>query len=71
VFKLIPPRTPGGAWIEKTLHVFNGSDGASPSAGVIFDRKGALYGTTESGGKYNAGTVFRLIPFAGRPDGPE
>ena len=43
-----------------------GSDGASPGAGVIFDREGALYGTTQIGGTGNggsgAGTVFKLTP---------
>jgi uncharacterized repeat protein (TIGR03803 family) len=41
-------------------------DGESPYAGLI-DIKGALYGTTEAGGKYDSGlgTVFALAPGAG------
>jgi hypothetical protein len=55
-FELEPPTRRGGAWTEKQLHVFaGGNDGARPSAGVIFDPKGDLYGTT-------VGTLFRLAP---------
>jgi uncharacterized repeat protein (TIGR03803 family) len=39
-----------------------GSDGESPSAGVIFDNSGNLYGTTQSGGANNDGIVFELSP---------
>jgi uncharacterized repeat protein (TIGR03803 family) len=37
-----------------------GSDGANPSAGVIQDSAGNLYGTTYNGGTSNAGVVFKL-----------
>jgi uncharacterized repeat protein (TIGR03803 family) len=36
------------------------SDGANPSAGVIEDGKGNLYGTTTNGDLYGLGTVFKL-----------
>jgi len=39
----------------------NGTDGQSPSAGLI-NVKGTLYGTTYSGGTYGYGTVFSLNP---------
>ena len=57
----------GGTWTEKVLHNFNndGADGADPVAGLVFDAAGNLYGTTESGGPYNWGTVFELTPTAG------
>jgi uncharacterized repeat protein (TIGR03803 family) len=44
------------------LHSFKGPpDGASPSAGLLRDAEGNLYGTTTNGGEsYNAGTVFEL-----------
>jgi uncharacterized repeat protein (TIGR03803 family) len=60
VFELT--RTEGGNWTEKVLHSFgNGTDGASPCAGVIFNG-GNLYGTTTSGGTHNQGTVFEFQP---------
>jgi uncharacterized repeat protein (TIGR03803 family) len=51
--------TTGGT--EKVLHSFrgNGTDGGGPTAGLI-DISGTLYGTTSSGGAYNAGTVFSI-----------
>jgi uncharacterized repeat protein (TIGR03803 family) len=64
VFELTP--TAGGGWTEKVLHGFgNGTDGAEPYAGLIFDVAGDLYGTTTGGGDYGHGTVFELAPTAG------
>jgi len=56
---------------EKVLYSFcsagNCTDGASPAAGLAFDKVGNLYGTTYNGGADYAyegccGTVFKLIP---------
>lgn len=48
-----------------TIYSFKGgADGASPHAGVIHDKNGALYGTTYQGGTRGHGTVFRLGPGA-------
>ncbi|MGD0189504.1 MAG: choice-of-anchor tandem repeat GloVer-containing protein [Rhizomicrobium sp.] len=53
VYKLAPDGT------ESLLHAFQGgADGAGPHAGLIEDPAGNLYGTTDSGGAANAGTVF-------------
>jgi uncharacterized repeat protein (TIGR03803 family) len=38
------------------------SDGQNPSAPLIFDASGNLYGTTQNGGPYSGGTVFELSP---------
>ena len=47
----------------KVLHSFNGTDGAYPYAGLVFDALGNLYGTTEyGGGDCNCGTLFKLTP---------
>jgi len=45
------------------LHDFGGgSDGAWPSAGLIRDADGNLYGATYYGGPSNQGTVFKVAP---------
>src|SRR6185369_16323811 len=60
------------------LHSFAGAptDGEFPLAGLIRDKAGNLYGTTEVGGAFNNGTVFKvdstgketvLHSFAGSP----
>lgn len=49
---------------EKVLHSFNGKDGNWPTASVIFDSSGNLYGTTFMGGANVCGTVFELVPQA-------
>jgi len=50
----------------KTLHTFQPSDGSQPSADLIFDAEGNLYGTAAGGGPNASGTVFKLAP---NPDG--
>ncbi|MGD0415528.1 MAG: choice-of-anchor tandem repeat GloVer-containing protein [Terriglobales bacterium] len=68
VYKL-SPITEGkkkGQWEERILHSFSsGKDGANPSAGVVLDAAGNIYGTTYYGGKSGVGTVFELIAPAG------
>jgi len=46
------------------LHTFTGEngDGATPYAGMILDTEGNLYGTTEFGGEWGGGSVFKLAP---------
>jgi uncharacterized repeat protein (TIGR03803 family) len=74
-FELSPPAQKGGAWTETLLYSFRGSaskDGANPNGGLIFDSKGAIYGTTQFGGNLEqgcrldqgegCGTVFTLKP---------
>lgn len=49
------------AQTEKVAYSFrNGADGVYPSAGVVRDSAGNLYGTTTYGGAYGLGTVFKL-----------
>ncbi len=58
VFKI---STRGGGF--KTLYSFTGQDdGSNPGSGVIRDSEGNLYGTTEDGGMFLSGTLFRLGP---------
>jgi uncharacterized repeat protein (TIGR03803 family) len=44
------------------LFAFSGTNGEAPSAGLILDNAGNLYGTTSLGGVPNYGTVFELSP---------
>jgi uncharacterized repeat protein (TIGR03803 family) len=69
VFQLSPHAN--GSWKEKVLHRFKRKDGAYPQ-GVIFDKVGKLYGTTQQGGNPNTctgdggcGVVFQLTPNSG------
>jgi uncharacterized repeat protein (TIGR03803 family) len=63
VFELKPA---AGGWTESVIYNFQaGNDGAAPSACLIFDRAGNLYGTTISGGPAFDGTVFQLTPAQG------
>ncbi len=67
-FRLNQPTTKGGTWRETILHRFkDGNDGAGPNGGLIFDAKGALYGTAGGGGAGNGfGVAFRLADEGGR-----
>jgi uncharacterized repeat protein (TIGR03803 family) len=60
VFELTPSM---GKWTFHLLHSFDGTDGDSPTAGLIFDSSGSLYGTTLAGGTgctLGCGVVFKL-----------
>jgi uncharacterized repeat protein (TIGR03803 family) len=58
VFKLTPK---GKKWAETVLYSFTSDpDGAHPSAGLVMDSDGNLYGTTQYGGASGEGTVFKL-----------
>ena len=61
VFELSPPASPGGSWSETILHTFAGTDAAKPN-GLALGADGTLYGTAESGGAFNHGTVFSVTP---------
>jgi uncharacterized repeat protein (TIGR03803 family) len=75
----LPPIPQGGCGVvfrvdttgkETVLHTFTGADGNEPSAGLIRDLAGNLYGTTYVGGdlncgsepSYGCGEVFKLSP---------
>jgi uncharacterized repeat protein (TIGR03803 family) len=65
VFRLSRATNLGGTWNETVIYNFQGgSDGSIPVDGLIFDKSGNLYGTTESGGSgvCGCGTVFKLSP---------
>jgi len=62
VFKIAPDGT------ETVLYSFSGQrDGGYPSAPLVMDQAGNLYGTTETGGKFakcgfGCGVVFKVSP---------
>lgn len=62
IFELVPPSSPGSSWTENILHSFDSTDGKNPYGGVIFDKQGNLYGTTDGDFNGNYGNVFQLSP---------
>ncbi|MBZ5574113.1 MAG: hypothetical protein LAO09_19790 [Acidobacteriia bacterium] len=75
IFQLSPPRTTSksAAWTEKVLYSFQGldtGDGGQPNGGLLFDKAGAIYGTTFYGGSNGpncisfdgCGIIFQLTP---------
>jgi uncharacterized repeat protein (TIGR03803 family) len=57
VFKVAPDGT------ETVLYAFKGGrDGGGPTAGLVADAAGNLYGTTSVGGKLGFGVAFKLAP---------
>lgn len=60
VFQLVPKA--GGAYQYRVLYSFTGaSDGSGPYSGVILDKAGNVYGTTNFGGANSYGTIFELV----------
>lgn len=45
-----------------TVHGFSGPDGSFPLAGLVLASDGNFYGTTNFGGTFNDGTVFKMSP---------
>jgi uncharacterized repeat protein (TIGR03803 family) len=64
VFELSPPAVEGEPWQETLLYGFQPYpyDPDYPSAGVIFDEAGNLYGTSQNGGLSYQGTAFKVLP---------
>jgi uncharacterized repeat protein (TIGR03803 family) len=62
VFEVSPA---DGAWTEKLVYSFSGSDGLSPYSTPSIDANGNLYGTTYYGGPFSQGTVFQLTLASG------
>jgi uncharacterized repeat protein (TIGR03803 family) len=69
VYKLVPPASGQTTWQHTVIYSFiysnigNGKDDScQPLGGVILDAQGALYGTTDTGGGWGAGTVYKLTP---------
>jgi len=54
--------SPGGTWTYSPIYEFDPGieDGAGPVGAMAFDSLGNLYGATNAGGTFSAGTVFEL-----------
>ncbi|HEY3778190.1 MAG TPA: choice-of-anchor tandem repeat GloVer-containing protein [Rhizomicrobium sp.] len=56
-------------YTDENLHDFcsraNCTDGRYPSAALVRDASGELFGTADRGGQANSGVVFELVPDAG------
>jgi hypothetical protein len=69
IYQLAPPTAKGGAWTQTILHSFQ-SSAYLPYSGLVADKKGDFYGTTEyggagsceNGGGSGCGTIYRLSP---------
>jgi uncharacterized repeat protein (TIGR03803 family) len=65
VLSLLAPIGAARASGFQVLHAFGrdgSNDGLQPSATLLADGSGNLYGTTAYGGRYNSGVVFELAP---------
>jgi uncharacterized repeat protein (TIGR03803 family) len=62
IYEVSPPPAGQTVWTEKVLTAFTGKNGASPSAAVLLDSAGNIYGTTVTGGARNDGNAFELTP---------
>ncbi len=62
VYKLSPAKN--NKWTHNVLYSFDASqsDGCQPTGGVVFDKAGNLYGTTQWGGDYSYGAVYEITP---------
>jgi len=70
IFKLTPPAAGHTVWQESIIYDFsekNPSAGLKPFGNLVFDKTGALYGETLSGGQFDSGrnsggVIFKLTP---------
>ena len=64
----LAPLNSASAYTHEILHSFcslaNCADGEGANGGLLMDLSGNLYGTTQTGGKYGGGVVFKLVPNA-------
>lgn len=56
---IVYPASVSGTIIS-SLYWFNGGAGGATPNGLVLGSNGVLYGTTQTGGAYNAGTIFSI-----------
>ena len=71
VFKLQPTQSACKAalcyWTQTVLYRFTASgDGHQPTGNLMFDQAGNIYGTTQAGGAFGYGTVYKLTNSGGQ-----
>lgn len=58
IFKIV--RNSDGSYRQQTLYTFDDTNGGLSPFAITLDRWGRLFGTTDFGGVFNRGVVFRL-----------
>jgi hypothetical protein len=65
-YELDPPLSSGAPWTETVIYSFYNALGGPPLTGIptslALGPNGSLYVTTDSGGAYNNGSLFQLVP---------
>lgn len=62
LYRITLPTSMSGNASYKTLHSFKPGEGAAPEGAVLIGSDGAFYGTTNAGGMFGDGTVYRIDP---------
>jgi len=62
LYRITLPASATGNATYQTLHSFKPGEGATPEGGVLIGADGGYYGTTNAGGTYGNGTVYRVDP---------
>jgi uncharacterized repeat protein (TIGR03803 family) len=60
VLAALATRSEGALYKLTTVVAFNGSNGSNPDGGLVADANGNLFGTTQTGGTRDMGTVFEI-----------
>jgi uncharacterized repeat protein (TIGR03803 family) len=74
IYKLVAPSGGNAGWTFEAIYSFQPPpssagipvDGTNPLGGLTADANGVLYGTTEGGGRWGKGTIFRMPQDTGR-----
>jgi uncharacterized repeat protein (TIGR03803 family) len=62
VYRLNPPASGSGSWLETVLHNFTCLDDGGVPGQIVIGKHGVLYGCTAFGGVNENGTVYSLAP---------